>query len=540
MRKLPTITPTMTDRLVGFFSPKAQVTRMAARGQIMALTGGYTGASRRRRQTKNWLTGGDSADGALLPDLPELRNRSRDLERNNPLARGALNTKVTNIVGTGLKPIPQIDAEALGLSPEEKEEKERALLRLWKVWAESAECDLNRTNTFAELQELVFRSVLRDGDVLVVKRFVERPGGPFGLKHQLIEADRLSNPNWQADTARLSGGVETDRHGAPRAYHVTNTHPGDYGMKSRSLKWMRLRAFGPASGRRNVLHIFRRLRVGQSRGEPDLAPVIEMIKQMGEYTDAEAQAAVVSAFFTVFVKSEGGSGFAPSSGTNGSGVSSTDANEVKLGQGAIVDLAPGEDIVSADPTRPNQAFDGFVLALARQIGTALELPFEILIKHFTASYSAARGALLEAWKYYRGRRRWLAQKYCQPTYEDVVIEAVARGMIDLPGFFEDPFKHKAWLGADWYGDGMAQIDPKKENEADVIAEERGWKTASEITAEKTGGDFEQKIIQRGREERLRKESGLAVTPQNKALPRPAPKEPEPHPDQPEDETEDNS
>ncbi len=43
-------------------------------------------------------------------------------------------------------------------------------------------------------------------------------------------------------------------------------------------------------------------RPGQRRGVPVLAPVIEALKQLGRYTDAELVAAVVSGLFTVFVK----------------------------------------------------------------------------------------------------------------------------------------------------------------------------------------------------------------------------------------------
>ena len=79
--------------------------------------------------------------------------------------------------------------------------------------------------------------------------------------------------------------------------------------------------------------------------------------------------------------------------------------------------------------RPNTAFDGFVLAVLRQVAVGLELPFEVLIKHFTSSYSAARAALLDAWKFYKGRRAWLVWTFCQPVYEMVVSELVAAGYV---------------------------------------------------------------------------------------------------------------
>jgi len=59
---------------------------------------------------------------------------------------------------------------------------------------------------------------------------------------------------------------------------------------------------------------------------------------------------------------------------------------------------------------------------------------EVLIKHFTASYSAARASLLEAWKFYLNRRHWFAAGFCQPIFEAWFAEAVSLGRIPAPGF----------------------------------------------------------------------------------------------------------
>ena len=69
----------------------------------------------------------------------------------------------------------------------------------------------------------------------------------------------------------------------------------------------------------------------------------------------------------------------------------------------------------------------------RQIGMALNVPHEVLTKHFQASYSAARAALLDAWRTFRIRRDWLARRFCQPVYEEWLADAVASGLISAPG-----------------------------------------------------------------------------------------------------------
>ena len=100
---------------------------------------------------------------------------------------------------------------------------------------------------------------------------------------------------------------------------------------------------------------------------------------------------------------------------------------------------------TVDSKRPTVAFDSFVTAMSRQIGAALGLPYEVLIKHFTASYSASRGALLEAWKFFKVWRFWFSGAFCQPIYEAWLEEAVASGRIWAPGFFDDPVIRKSLL-----------------------------------------------------------------------------------------------
>ena len=90
-----------------------------------------------------------------------------------------------------------------------------------------------------------------------------------------------------------------------------------------------------------MIHLFKTLRPGQSRGVPYLAPVIEPLKQLGRYTEAEIMAAVISGMFTVFVKSEsGGAGLSPMEPTSEVGGSASD-DDFKLASGAILNLARG-------------------------------------------------------------------------------------------------------------------------------------------------------------------------------------------------------
>ncbi|WP_323393495.1 phage portal protein [Anaerotignum propionicum] len=451
-----------------------------------------------------WLYGGGSANEDIQDNLSTLRQRSRDLYMGVPLATGAIKTCRTNVVGSGLKLKSQIDYEALGMPEEEVRKLESLIEREFALWADSPACDLERLDNFYELQQLAFLNWLMSGDVIATLPVTKRVNMPYDLRIHLIEADRLSNPYGNIDP-NIVGGVETNTAGEVVAYHISKHHPLSYTQTETG--WVRVEAWGEKTGRRNVIHIMSRERIGQRRGVPFLAPVIEALKQLGRYTDAELVAAVVSGMLTVFIEKEGASSDIPVGEmiSLDEQVDAGNEDSIELGPGAVFDLNEGEKANAMNPGRPNTAFDGFVVAICRQIGAGLEIPYELLVKHFTASYSASRGALLEAWKMFRMYRTWLVTDFCQPVYEEWFSEAVAKGRIPAPGFFADPIRRKAFLGAEWNGPAQGLLSPVQEVDA---AEKRvlsGFSTRDREAMEMNGSDFYKNAVQLKREEAIMKE-----------------------------------
>jgi len=514
------------DNIINFFSPRHGQERFRTRAQ-MAISGGYTAADKTRTANKLGSRRETDADGAILPDLRTLREDSQHMLRNSAIAVGAVKTNITKVVGTGLKVKSQINRDILSMTEDQANQFERQAEREFLLATDTREIDAERQLTFSLMQGLVLLKTLEDGDVFTNMPRFARPGSPYKLKLQLIEAARICNKNGLADTAAQSAGVEKDTTGAPLAYHVCNQHPGGLRYRTgKDLAWTRLEAFGRQSGSPLVLHHYDKTRPGMTRGVPYLAPVMEVIKQLGRYTDAEVMAAVVSGMLTTFITNESGD---PSQTLpqNAEAVAADPTQTgIELGYGSVVGLLPGEKIDTVNPGRPNPAFDPFVTALCRQIGVALEIPFELLVKHFTASYSAARAALLEAWSYFNRRRHWLVTSFCQPVYEAVITEAVATGRLQAPGFFSDPAIKRAYLGTIWIGDAAGQIDPLKEiNAAEKRMALNLTTHAEECSAMPYGGaDWEGKFPQLVKEKRMMKEAGIDDA---KALPTPlAPPEPD--------------
>lgn len=540
--------PNFLDRMIARISPEAGLRRMSARVRLSAAlrmfggAGGYAGARHGSPATKEWHPSVDGPNSATMPDLETLRANAADLERNAPIATGVVNTNVTSVVGTGLLPYSRVDREFLKLSDEQADEWENAAERLFEWWATSLArpCDLARRLDFYSMQGLVFRSALGRGDCFAIRRDVERKGDLLSTRVQIVEADRVSNPDGTPETDRFMAGIEFDENGVALRCHIRSVHPGEMlGSAGMLSTWVPEAFYGKESGQLRVLHVMDTLRVGQVRGVPYLAPVIEALKGLDRYSEAELTAAVLQSFFTVFIKTESGEIGLEDEGDEATLASSQAApgteRDVRLGIGKVVSLAQGEDIVMADPKRPNQHFDPFVMAMLRQIGVALEVPYELLVKHFTSSYSASRAAIIEAWRATSRRRDWLTRSFCQPVWEWVIEEAVARGHLSAPGFFENPLVRQAYCRAEWVGPAMGSLDP----ESDVAAAEKrialGMSTHQRETAQMTGGDWRENHRQLSKEVAMRRRDGLDVEPTAERIVT-EPKEPEPAEGQPQRES----
>lgn len=496
----------LLDKAISSVAPQWGLKRAGARQRLQILDSGYGnyGASHGKKSMLGWLYGGGSHKEDIEDHLPTLRQRSRDLYMGVPLATGAVKTCRTNVVGAGLKLKSQIDFDFLGISEDDARQLERKIEREFSLWADSTACDIERLDNFCELQQLAFLNWLMSGDVLVMLPTTKRPEMPYDLRIRLIEADRLSNPDGEFNP-KITAGVEVNDAGEVTAYHISTHHPLSWECTERT--WTRVEAYGAKTGRRNVLHVMNRERIGQRRGVPFLAPVIEALKQLGRYTDAELVAAVVSGLFAVFIQKDDDSDDAPIGAVvpEEQQVDSDDDNSIELAPGVVIDLNKGEKANPVTPGRPNSNFDPFVVSICRQIGAALEIPYEILLKCFNSSFTASRGALLEFWKMVKMYRTWLSNDFCQPIFEEFLYEAVAKGRINAPGFLSNPLVRRAYCGAEWNGPAQGLLNPVQEVDAAAKRVENCFSTGEREAAEMNGSDFYRNAQQRKQEIKMLKE-----------------------------------
>ncbi|MBR4153389.1 MAG: phage portal protein [Selenomonadaceae bacterium] len=466
---------------------------------------GYSegGASLNKKTLKNWMPRHLSAISDIENHLNLLRNRSFDLATNSPLGAAIINTLTTGVIGQGLRLFPRPRFNELGMSAEQARAWSRKVKSEFGLW--SGDCDYLRRNSFEELQRIGFQSSLADGDCFcLIKRELPNKNNPYSLRLQLVESARVSNPivngvslvaDMKYGANRIVNGVEVDRAGRMVAFHISNRLWNEVSATEPELTWQRVKIFGEKTGCRNVLQICTDSRPDNYRGVSVLAPVIEGLKQLSRYVDAELTAAIIRSFFSLFVVQ-------PASNLtlnealgqrDEEDKGDIDISEIELGSGTISALPKGCDVKAIDSQHSQNVFANFVEALTKEICAAVNLPYEVVIKNFTSSYAASRAALLQAQNEYNQRKAFFITDFLKPIYEQFLSEAVATGRIDAPGYFDDANKKVAYLNAEWYTPTSKVLDVTKETNAAIAKLESGLSTYEKEIAEMSGEDFEEVI-----------------------------------------------
>ena len=230
---------------------------------------------------------------------------------------------------------------------------------------------------------------------------------------------------------------------------------------------------------------------------------------LDHYEQSELQAAVVNAMIAAFVETplDGESIGEMFGGSIENYLAARNAWEIRLQAGSIIPAFPGDKISPFTPSRPNTGYGQFVESILRHIGAGLNIPFELLMKDFSkTNYSSARAALLEAWRYFNARRQWISTYWAKPVYELWLEEAINRGYVEAPNFYE---LRAAWTRCKWIGPGRGWIDPVKEAKAAQMRMQSGLSTLEDECASQ-GLDWEEVLEQLAREKAKIMELGLSI------------------------------
>ena len=435
------------DRAIGAVAPGAGLRRARQRQAMGILARAYEGAKLGRR-TEGWVAAGTGANAEIAPAIARLRDRSRDLVRNNPYAAKAVGALVSNMVGTGLLPRARAgDVEIVKLAD-----------RLWSEFAATRRCRRpHRLRRAAGADRPQPRRERRGAGA--ASRAAGRGRLAVPLQLQVLEADHLDSlkSGELADGGFILQGIEFDRLGRRRAYWLFPTHPGD---GRGALVSHRV----PAT---HVLHLFERLRPGQVRGVPWFAPVMLKLRDLDAYDEAELVRKKIEACFAAFVTG------VQDEETLGKARTEADGSRIETFEPGMIEyLEPGRDVKFASPSASG-GYAEYMRMQLHAIAAGVGLTYELLTGDLSqVNYSSIRAGLIEF------RRRMEALQWqllvpglCQPVWRRFVLAAQAAGK--LPD---------GEISADWTAPRFEAVDPMKDIQADILAVRAGVMTLKEAIA----------------------------------------------------------
>ena len=434
-----------------------------------------------------WKPTGSSAAKEIAMSGTAVRNRARDLERNNPYIAGLARKWVANTVGEGMWP----KAKVLGADGKLDAEINSEIESRWERWQETAGIN---GDSFVEIQQQGARHLLIDGEFLI--RRIQKPGVPLAL--QLLECDFLDTAKDSPDLgngSRIVGGIELDAYDRPVSYHLFSAHPADKGTTSTPV---------PAS---EIIHVFDRQRASQVRGICAFASVISEIFDTVEYQDSILTLARVATAFGVFVQSPNPSDWMPATGgtTNAAG-----APEEYVTPGGIHKLLPGETIAQVKPENPGSNYDPFVRSRLRAASTGIGVSYESFSNDYSqVSYSSARQAMIVERALYRVVSNLIDSKLNQRVYRwflDNETSLAAPGVrpLALAGYAQNP---RPYWRVKFSRPRQEWIDPAKEAGAAKDRLAIGLETLTEL-AENEGRDIDEVMATRAAEIERMQELGI--------------------------------
>lgn len=478
----------------------------------------YSGAAY-NRLLNDWVASSTSQDAETRMALRTLRNRARDLARNNDYVVNALRAVENNIIGQGVKLQSQVMRLRGPGAGQMDNDLNATIETAWRSWQRARNCHTGGTLSFNAIERLAVRAMATDGEIFIRKIRRSMGRSPIPLALEIIEADLLDeNYNGEHKGNQIRMGVEVDQWFRPVAYWFFTQHPGDIQFGSvGNMEQRRVRI--PAE---EIIHLYKPERPGQTRGLPWFASAMTRLRHMQGYEEATVIAARAQACQMGFIETPDPE-FEGEAVYEGERVSSFEP-------GKIATLAPGEKFVSHTPTQPSGLLDPFMRYMLRGVASGVGVSYETLSKDYSQSnYSSSRLALLDDRDTWRTLQQLVIEILHQNVFEEWLEMAVMSNTLNLPGF---ELQRERYEDVRWIPRGWQWIDPAREIAAYKTAVRSGFMTLTDVIAQ-NGGDFEEMAHARARELELCDELELVldtdpelVTEQGQAQPAPVEEAPD--------------
>lgn len=442
------------------------------------------------RLTASWKAGSASLDDELRSDLDALRNRSRDLRKNDAYAAKFVRMVRNNVVGAQGFVLQAAATDANGKSDDGAN---TAIENAWYEQCRPGNFDVTGRFSGDDFWRTAVENLAVDGEILIrIARGARY--GKFGFQLQLLDPARIDTSyNLERVGTRnaIVMGVEIDVYGKPVAYHLFTSLRAS--VKGRERERV------PAE---DILHRFMPMGLEQTRGVPWMHAAMHLLRQLGGYREAAVIAARIGASKMGFYTRKGDEP-PPNNGTDAAG------NFIQNAEPGSFDVLPdGYGLDKWDPAYPHDQFDVFCKAALRGIGSGWGVAYPSLGNDLEGvNFSSIRSGVLEERDEWMVIQAWLIGTTVSDVFGQWLRWSLLGGKIllangsALPAGKADKFLSHSFQPRRW-----AWVDPQKDIQASVIAIENLLASPQQIAAQ-TGRDivdvlddiqrFQQMVAERG-------------------------------------------
>jgi lambda family phage portal protein len=474
---------------------------MIARKYLRSRADDTYAAAKTTRMTGAWSPVNSSVNTVIGAAAPTVRARVRQLVRDFPYFKRAVQTLVDYTVGPGI-----IFQSRIKLDGKLDKKRNQQVEDAFNFWADQA--DISGKLHFYELMQLAKRQDVESGEFLLVKKYPREKSQYIPYALQIYESDWLTS---QYDTfsggaigmasnkgaiTEIRQGIEYNKlSGRVVAYHFYD--PDGWGKETIRV---------PAE---DVIHGFQTLRPQQLRGISDFTSAVLVAHDLGDLMDTELDGAKMAAKWLAFVES-------PDPASRQQWMNLTDETDSETGaikkieeieNGIIEYLRDGEKITLASSNRPGSNFPPMVKLILTMIAVATGVPYELLSGDYSqTSWSTGKMVRSDFSQTLHPIHTRHIRHFCTPAIKPFYDRAVLSGRLPLPGYFTNSF---VWQRIEWQPPGMESMEELRDSKATIDKLEAKLISPQEVAARR-GRDLEDIYKEIEQADAMKKEHNIEV------------------------------
>lgn len=447
------------------------------------------------RRMRGWMPASSGPNKAIT-GLQNIRNRSRDANRNDWSGESSTQKWATNLIGIGITPrFKRIKSKT----------RKQILTDLWNDFVAQSDAD-GVLNLYGQ-QTLGVRAWLESGEFFMRRRYRRLNDGlVVPLQIQLIEADYvplLDADNWPGMPTgnRIRSGIEFNKSNRRTAYWVYKEHPGDgQGRSIGSNDLVRV----PAEDMR---HVFEPKRIGQLRGVPGLAPVLARLRSIGDYDDAVLERQKLANLFVAFITRNMPGADGDTDPLTGLPIEFAGGEPFAgMQPGMTQELDPGQDVKFANPPEAGTTYSDYMRTQNMGTAAAAGIPYEIFSGDIANVSDRTLRVIIQEFRRFAEQRQWqvIIPMMCQPVVEWFAEAGVLANKIRLNEV--DDVRR-----AEHAPHGWQYIHPVQDPQGKAMEVEKGFRSRSSVIAER-GDDPDTVDDERAADEAREKLLGITSKP----------------------------